>query len=51
MTATDTRTHTHTVPGPQDRRDRHDRPQAQACPGAPRPALVLQRRLVSRLVG
>jgi hypothetical protein len=48
MNATDTPT----LPAPQDRVDGRDHPRPRTSPpDAPRPALDLQRRLVSRLVG
>ena len=47
MTATATLTRS----APQDRRDRQDEQVSSTCPGAPRAALRLQRRLVARMVG
>lgn len=46
-----TATATLTRPAPQDRRDLQDEQASTPCPGAPRPALRLQRRLVARMVG
>lgn len=44
-------TATHTRPAPQDRRELPDAQTPLTCPGAPRSALRLQRRLVARMVG